>query len=603
MKITGIIETMKKTKLSPIDYQIFLFKALFWVGAAWIGFAAALGGFFYAPLLWVLIFIFGIYLTYYFIFKCQYSIIFSREMLIISALSLFAIVLFSFFSTPTIFSGRDQGAISEAAVRLVQNHTFEFSTPVSTEFFKIYGPGRALNFPGFYYTSQGNLTTQFPLVYTVWLALFYSLFGITGFIIANAILLLIFLISFFLLIRLFLDFKYALPTFFFAITSFAFMWFLKFTLTENMALPLLWLLILALMLFLKSSRKLHYFIFIASAMLLFFTRIEGVAFLAVSVIIISLNKNARKFIMEKTVSRFFLPIIFFVIIFIANIFRDLSFYREIAKALLSPFMSPQVRYLDVLENSALPAFYIDKVFLIYGLFGFFAIGFISICFYIWKKELYKLIPFFIVLPTFIYFLDPHITSDHPWMLRRFMFSLLPAGIFYAGLLIGKGLENKKKKSIVIFSGIFAILLIAANLPAFLNYLTFSENKNLNNQVKLLADDFYSHDLILIDRETTTDGWSMISGPLSFLYGKNSAYFFNTNDLSKLDLGKFNNVYLIAPNKQVSYYLNSTIGNQLTLKSAYHFSFSKLNMQQNANKAILPEKKEFSANGKIFKIIK
>ena len=600
---------MKATKLSSVDYQIFLFKALFWLGAAWISFLAALGGFFYAPLIWILIFIFGAYLTYYFVFKCRYSMRPSHEMLIISGLSLLAVIIFSFFVAPTVFSGRDQGAISEAAVRLVQNHTFEFSTPASTEFFKIYGPGRALNFPGFYYTSQGNLTTQFPLVYIVWLALFYSLFGVFGFIVANAILLLIFLISFYLLARLFLNTESALPTFLFVITSFAFMWFLKFTLSENMALPILWLSILTLMLFLKKFRELYYFIFLASVMLLFFTRIEGIAFLTVSIIIILCSKDAREFIKENTLSRFILPAIFFIAVFITNIFRDLSFYREIARAILAPFISSQARYLDVLENSALPAFYIEKVFFIYGLFGFFAVGAIGICFYIWKKEIYKLIPFFIILPTFIYFFNAHITTDHPWMLRRFLFSLLPAAIFYAGLLLGQGLKNKDKskkgKNIAILSGIFTFLLIGANLPAFLNYLTFSENKNLLDQTKLLTNDFSSSDLILIDRETTNDGWTMLSGPLSFLYGKNAVYFFNTNDFSKLDLKKFNNIYLIAPNKQASYYLNSTLGDRLTLKNTYDFKFSKLNIQQNApNKAIsFPEKKETSISGKIFKIMK
>lgn len=598
---------MKYTKLSSFDCHIFLFKALFWVGAAWIGFIAALGGFFYASLVWTLIFIFGICLTYYFVFKCHYSIIPSREMLIISGISLLAVILFSFFSTPTVFSGRDQGSISEAAVRLAQNHTFEFSTPASTEFFKIYGPGRALNFPGFYYTSQGNLTTQFPLVYIVWLALFYSLFGVTGFIVANAILLLIFLISFYLLARLFLNAGYAIPTFLFAITSFAFMWFLKFTLSENMALPFLWLSILTLMIFLKNLRKLYYFIFLASAMLLFFTRIEGVAFLAVSIIIITCTEGARKFIEERPISRFFLPALFFVAVFIANIFRDLTFYREITRALLAPFLSLQARQLDVLENSALPAFYVDKVFLIYGLLGFFVVGAIGVCFYIWKKEFYKLIPFFIVLPTFIYFFDAHITTDHPWMLRRFIFSLLPAGIFYAGLLLGQGLGNKskKRKGIIIFSGIFTFLLIAANLPAFSNYLTFSENKDLLNQTKLLANNFSSSDLILIDRETTNDGWTMISGPMSFLYGKNAVYFLNTNDFPKLDLKKFNNIYLITPNKQSSFYLNSTLGEHLTLKNDYRFTFSKLTAEQNIpNKMIsFPKKGETSVNGKIFKIVK
>lgn len=600
MKITGIIETMKDLKLSSKDYQFFLFKALFWLGVAWIGFIAALGGFFYAPYLWILIVILGIFLVYYFILKNGYSVIISREMLTISMLSLLAVILFSYFSTPTIFSGRDQGAISEAAIRLVQNHTFEFSTPASTEFFKIYGPGRALNFPGFYYSNEGNLTTQFPLVYIVWLALFYSLFGTIGFIVANAILFFIFILSFYLLARIFLRLPYSLLTLIFTLTSFSFMWFLKFTLSENMALSLLWLSILSLMLFLKNFRRLCFYVFFMSSALLFFTRIEGIAIMTVSAIIILCNNAARKFIKEKIFLRFFLPAIFFAIIFIANIFRDFSFYHEVAKVFLSPFIYSQNRYADALKDIILPAFYIEKVFLIYGLIGFFIVGAIGIFFYIWKKEYYKLIPLFIALPTFIYFFDSHITNDNPWMLRRFMFSLLPIGIFYAGLILGRGLENMKNKKIFIFSGILSILLIANNFPPFLKYLTFSENQGLDKQAATFAKNFSSHDLILIDRETTTDGLNMISGPLSSIYGKNAVYFFNINDLAKLDLKKFSNAYLVAPNKQVPYYLNSAIANRIVPENEYNFTFLKLKVNQNDG-VKWPEKEEISVSGKIFKI--
>lgn len=606
MKITGIIGIMKDKEISYKDYQIFLFKALFWVGTAWIGFVFALGGFFYGPLVWILVLIFGFSLFYYLKYERKISMMPSREMIIVSAVSLAIVILFSCFSTPSVFSGRDQGSISEAAIRLAQNHTFEFSTQASNEFFKIYGPGKALHFPGFYYTNQGNLVTQFPLVYIVWLALFYSIFGIAGFLVANALLLFIFFISFYLLVRLFLDIKYAATTFLFAATSFLFMWFSKFTLSENMALPLLWLSILSLMLFLRNPRKLSYYVFLASIMLLFFTRIEGIAFLAISIIIISLSKNAQKFVKENAISRFFGPVIFFVAIFAANTFRDINFYREIAKALLSPFMPFKAQYLNAVQTSVHSSFYLEKLFSLYGLAGFFMVGAIGICFYAWRKEIYKLIPFFIILPTFIYFFDSHITPDHPWMLRRFMFSLLPVGIFYTGLFLGQKLENKprrkKEKGTSIFSGILAVMLIVSNLPAFINFLTFSENKNLLSQAKSATDNFSSQNLILVDREATGDGWNMISGPLGSLYGKNAAYFFNTNDLARLDLEKFHNVYLIAPDKQESYYLNSTIGNKLEEKAVYNFTFPKLNIKNN-DAIEFPEKVDFAISGKIFKVAK
>ena len=199
--------------------------------------------------------------------------------------------------------------------------------------------------------------------------------------------------------------------------------------------------------------------------------------------------------------------------------------------------------------------------------------------------------------------------DQPWMLRRFMFSLMPLAIFYSGLFIGQMLEKKftekRRGFLFAMSILIAVVLIGANLPAFFSYLTFSENKELISQTQALSEKFTDNDLILVDRGTTTDGWDMISDPMSFLYGKNAVYFFNNNDLAKLNLRRFNRVYLITPDNQVSFYLNSTIGKLLTEKNTYSFAFSKLNIDQNnpLKKIDFPEKKEIVVTGKIFEISK
>lgn len=606
--MADIIKNMKNKDLSSTDYQIFLYKALFWLSLTCIGFVFALGSFFYAQIVWLLALFLGIWIVFY-IFKNNIISKISKEMWIVSIALLFVIALYSIFSTPTVFSGRDQGSISEAAVRLVQNHTLEFSTPASQEFFKINKPGPALNFPGFFYTKQGLLVTQFPLIYIIWLALFYALFGMTGFIIANAILLYVFLLSFYLLARIFLKKYSALLMLAFASTSFIFMWFAKFTLSENMALPLLWVAILSFMLFLRDIKKIYYAVFLTSIGLLVFTRIEGIAFLIVSAGIIFFHKNARKYIRDNLLTRFFLPIMIFVIAFVANFIKDVSFYYTIAKTLLSKVPMPQAQYLGTMKDATMPIFYTEKIFFIHGMLGFFIIATIGILVFIWRKKLFKLVPFFIVLPTFIYFLDASISMDQPWMLRRFMFSLMPLAIFYSGLFIGQIMEKKyteRKKNFLFLTAVLAIgILITMNLFAFFHYLTFSENKSLLSQVQELSKKFSDNDLILIDRDTTSDGWNMISGPMSFLYGKNTVYFFDNNDLAKIDLERFDKVYLIAPEKQKIFYLNSTFGNRLTEKDSYIFTFSKLDIDQYKNfKTItFPEKIATTVKGEIFEINK
>src|SRR5512133_2176664 len=111
----------------------------------------------------------------------------STDLKIAFLISLSTALLIGFFMVPTLFSGRDQGSISEAAFRLAQNGRLAFSTTLSKTFFPLHEKGAALNFPGFSYTETGDLITQFPLAYTSWLASFVSLFGVSGFAIANSI--------------------------------------------------------------------------------------------------------------------------------------------------------------------------------------------------------------------------------------------------------------------------------------------------------------------------------------------------------------------------------------------------------------------------------
>lgn len=599
---------MKKSKLSLADYQVFLFISLLWLVLSWAGFIMSLTGFFYSSVLWISIAAAGIWLLRFIIIGKVYRKI-SNEMWVVGTIILLISALFSFssLSAPTVFSGRDQGAISEAAVRLEQNHSLNFSTQASQEFFKIYGQGRALNFPGFHYTENGDLTTQFPLVYISGLAIFYSLFNTAGFAIANCILLFFFLSSFYLLARLFMKALPALVTLAFISTSFVFMWFAKFTLSENVALPLVWIGILSLVLFLCAPRKLNYTVFLASMMLICFARIEGLAFFAVSLFIIAMNKEVRDYITLDIKKRFLIPLAFFLAVFVANAIQDSSFYIEILKTLF-PDIGLKAQPLGEMKNTVLPEFYALKIFYLYGLLGFFLFGLLGAIAQFWRNEKYRFVPFFIIAPTLIYFMNSHITPDHPWMLRRFAFSLLPAAILYSGFLIGHMLEKsvgKKFHIAKIFAIAITLLLLLGNLPAFSKYVAFSENKNLLEQTHKFSQKFSQNDLVLIDRKATGDGWAMISGPMSFLFGKNSVYFFNTQDLGKLDLKEFNNVYLIASDDKASYYLNSTIGEKLTFKEDYSLTFSKLNMDQDAPlKAVeLPGKTDYTAQGKIFKVSK
>lgn len=611
---------MKENIEEKIPVRFLLFFALFWVFLGWLGLISAWAGFFY-PWIFIIYILASIGAVFFSLKKIPLPV---REFIFLNIALILLVSFFSFFSIPTVFSGRDQGSISEAGIRLAQNHQLEFSTPASAEFFKIYGPGKALNFPGFYYNQQGNLTTQFPLPYIAWLAIFYSFFGVSGLIIANAVLLYLFLLYFYFLVRFFLKTKYALLLLVLTITSFSFIWFSKFTLSENMALPLLFISIFSFLAFFKKPDDFFFYSYLASSLLLFFTRIEGVAFLIAGLILTLLFPNTRKFIKSNTLKNIFIPLALLAVFSITNIFADMYFYKEIAKALFSSIPSKNFNLGDSL---ILPFSYGLQIHIIYGVLPFIILGLAGIVYLLSKRKWPELIPFFIVLPSFWYLLDSNISSDHPWMLRRFVFSLLPVFIFYTVILLAKWMgkreniqENefpetitkkntyqiksilKEQKSLLL--GLTAAIILFLNLPAFLKYSFFSENKGLLGETGVLSQNFSNNDLVLVDRRASGDGWAMLAGPLNFLYGKNAVYFFNSSDLEKIDLTKFAKIFLISPDENVNFYKNGLLAERMVFFKDYLFETERLDIStQKKFPVFLPDKKTEGVHGKIFEITK
>ncbi len=599
---------MNTQQISASDYNLLTKKCLLWLGFGWVGFLLTLTGFFYAWIVWA-VFLAGAIALSVNLFKKHGPFKLSRELTLISLGIFIFVITLSFFTSPTLFSGRDQGSISEAAIRLAQNHSLVFSNPAGDTFFKLRGAGRSLNFPGFFYTSSGELITQFPLVYISWLASFYGIFGIMGLTIANAVLSLLFLFTFYSLARVFMPIRGSIISLLFAATSLSVFWFPKYTLSENMALPLVWLSIFATISFLRNQNRLNLLLLLSSSVLLIFTRIEGVAFFLICAAITVFNKNTRTYLKNTLGWKFFIFLGFLFAILIANATWDINFYKEIVKAVLPPITPPQTTSLGTVGDPAVSNFYMLKVFYLYGMLSFFVLSAVACIFYATKKNIPKLIPFLIVAPTLIYLLNSHISADHPWMLRRFAFSVLPGTIFYCALILDDWQEylisTKRNLALRVLPSIVALFLIAGNMPAFLNFVTFSENENLLPQTQQLSKRFSSNDLVLIDRLTTDDGWSMISGPMNFLYGKNTAYFFNIEDLTKIELKSFDNVYLIAPDSKITYYENSAIAKLLTPDGQYTLSTSRLGLDQEFtnSKNSFPEKRSIISHGTIFKVSK
>ena len=598
---------MNTDKKTIDDREFFLNFSLFWVIFGALSLFSALGNFFYAWIFIVYIFLGLFYLAWTFQ-KNKRKLSLSKNFLITNGIFFIFVLLFSFFSTPTVFSGRDQGSISNAAIELSHNHKLEFSNKASTEFFSIYGPGKALNFPGFYYTKNGDLTTQFPLGYISWLAAFFSLFGITGLVIANSVTLFIFLSSFYLLGKELFGKEYSNLMLAFTLTSFSFIWFFKYTLSENLAMALLWVIILAVFYLIKNPNRKLFFLYLLAISLLIFTRIEGYAFFITSISALLITKKSREFIKENYKPIFY-AILIFTIIFLLNLQKDFPFFKQIIKASLDSISETTTNSNDLVRKFIFPGINILQIHFIYGLLGFLIVGFFGILKILRKKQFSILIPLFVAFPALIYIVESKISSDHPWMLRRFVFAVLPIMILYSVYAI-RYLKNSLSEKYSFFLkysySIIIIILLASNIIPFTRYAFYKNDEELLQETENISKKFSSNDLILIDRLASGNGWSMISGPMMTIFKKQAVYFFNINDIKKINLKKFDNVYLIIPEEKISFYAASEIGNQLDIIEKYTLKTTKVSTQIKNNLISLikyPEKETTETDGYILKLNK
>jgi hypothetical protein len=239
-----------------------------------------------------------------------------------------------------------------------------------------------------------------------------------------------------------------------------------------------------------------------------------------------------------------------------------------------------------------------NVFYAYAMHIFAIFGTLGILYFL-KQKKEVLLPLAIILPSFIYLFYPNISPDHPWMLRRFLFTVIPAIIFYAVLFLGS--IFKKRLYFYLVAGI--VLLI--NVPVFVKYLPIVPHKKLLSEIENISDNFRSYDLVLIDRETTGDGWSMLTGPMSFLFKKQAVYFFNTEDFFKINTHNYSEVYLLIPDSKASFYREKGLLSNIRLVKNYtlenNFLQSEILDKNTAyfSPVISPTEKKVVVSGKLY----
>ncbi len=477
--------------------------------------------------------------------------------------------------TPSIFTGRDQGSIAEAAWRLAENHELYWSTDATQAFFEIYGVGTALNFPGFAYTEAGSLITQFPLAYTAWLAGFVGWLGLSGYAIANTLLLLIAAWTFFELTHLFTRTTTALVGTLLFSLSFLPTWMLHLTLSEHLALALFLILGYSLILLRRhpTDRTWHSLTFLTASLFLF-TRIEGFVFFGITLLIIGLTRPLRTFLLESPLRRLILPSLILGFIFLRDFFINLPFYKMIGKAVMKNWQELTVLGNGVASSTTVPSETIFAIFGQYGLIAVFILGGVGIGLALWREKRETLIILALALPTFIYLVDAHITPDHPWMLRRYYFTLWPTFVFFTIYLwhFVEAHFPRFRSQTIIF--VVAFFLLVVHYPAARAAWQADEYSSLYAVTTELAERFGSRDLILIDRLVSGDPFRLLAGPMSALFEEQAVYFFNPEDLDRLNTEPFERVFLLVPTEHTEW-AKVTWGEQLTEREVITFPRSTL----------------------------
>ncbi|MEA3322703.1 MAG: hypothetical protein U9Q12_00605 [Patescibacteria group bacterium] len=587
--ITDIIQLMQrlyktdKTLLQTIILMVVLY--------AWIALISALFGIFYPIVIW------SVWLIICGLLFFKKIIIFSKPSKEFTTYALIAMsfaLIIAIFTVPTIFSGRDQGSLSGAAIRLSEEHTLIQHTSESDVFFDIYGRGKALNFPGFFYTPDGGLLTQFPLPYTSFIGGFFGIIGVNGFIVANVILLFTFILTITTVARHYMSHRYTLAFMAILLSSFSIGWFGKFTLSENIAGALLWS-VFALYLFLKETpRSKTYFIFFMTLSLLLFTRIEGIWFFIIFIFLLLCNKSIRSFLRQDLWWRIIFPLTTLFVIALNVLIMNMPFFITLIKA-GTPTSTGEntTQFIDELS-------YLFSVYSLYGLLlPLFLTIIASLVALRYKRYRTILLPLIVVLPLMLYYIFPNISGDHPWMLRRFVFALLPATILISVSFISYIQSNNLIKRSIKY--IMLTLLFLANIPAFITFITYAENSTLATQVTALSQEFDNNDLILVDKNVAGNGWSMITNPLRSLNNKHAVYFFNPYDYDKINTDSFDKVFLVTSNENAKMYTD-VLASNMQYVGKYIFTVDQLQSQLD-NAATFPKKEIQTIRGTIYELKK
>lgn len=162
----------------------------------------------------------------------------------------------------------------------------------------------------------------------------------------------------------------------------------------------------------------------------------------------------------------------------------------------------------VLENFA---FYFNFIFILIILFGL-------------RKKIFTKNEFWltlVLLPAFLFILEPNIALDHPWFMRRFYPTLIPLFLVLASIALTR--LKITKKPLTYFVALVILVGIITTWPIY----SFVEHKGIRSQIESFNAKFPESALIVMN-----PGWAWQK--IAVL----QHYFYGLNALPNLDLFRY-----------------------------------------------------------------
>lgn len=430
------------------------------------------------------------------------------------------------FAHETFEGGRDQGVYANSAVYLSKNHTLKVA--------------QLKNIPGFLLSpDKKTFIPEFHFAYIAHLALYHVFFGIAGIKLANILPVVIGLFSLFLIGKKIANTKVGIFTVLMMATSFIVIWYARRTFSEIYFMALVWF---GIFVFLKSyleNRAKLLIIAITSLGLLLFTRLEGLMifsmFLGTMAFLYLLDKKWR--------SQFINVIVPTIVVLLLFVFYSLKIQPDYNGQILSTFKKPLslishwARTFRPAEEFAesfdyvidRPTLYIFQVLQAYNLLIPLGLGLIMVLWAVFRifrhrrqrtrfnltQPISLLIMTAVIFPTFFELINLTTYHDQPWMLRRFLPTIIPFACLFSSIFLVKFVKTARY--------LLLFLILGANLIISAPILTFVEFKDiLQKEVKEIAQVLPAEANIFYERSSS--GRFNIDLSLRFVFNKeNIAY--------------------------------------------------------------------------------